>query len=229
MGLFLLWSVGLIELGHRVWQDPLALWGSIQREVDFIQLLHPVNWVVVCTAEPIDHVGFLLAWSVLLVAAKPNELGFYGYNRTHSSREVFLSTWIGPLAAGPDALGLLCRLFLGFSVGFFLTFFRFGLPKKQPSTLSPPSVWACIARSCMSLVSNLLHHWDGWLETHLIWMPTYQLIFCQCSWTRVVLVSHAYDLVSCCWGRWGYGWTQIRMTLSFESFCHVDSSLMLVH
>ena len=43
-----------------------------------------------CMAEPIDLVGFLLAWSGLLVAAEPNELGFYGNNWTHSSREVFL-------------------------------------------------------------------------------------------------------------------------------------------
>ena len=144
MGILLSWSVGLIELGHHVWQDPLALWGSIQREVDFIQLLHLVNWVVVCTAEPIDHVGFLLAWSVLLVVAKPNELGFYRYSKTHLSREVFLSMWIGPLAAGPDVLGLLCRLFLGVSVGFFLTCFRFCLLKKQPSTLCTVDLWCLV-------------------------------------------------------------------------------------
>ena len=56
----------------------------------FLQPLDPVIWVVVCMVEPIDLVGFLLARSGPLVATEPNELGYYGYNKTYSSREEFL-------------------------------------------------------------------------------------------------------------------------------------------
>ena len=63
-------------------------------------------------AEPIDLVGFLLAWSGPLVATEPNESGFFGYNRTHSSREVFLLMWKGLLAVRLYVLGCPCSIFL---------------------------------------------------------------------------------------------------------------------
>ena len=56
----------------------------------FLKSLDPVIWVVECMVELINLMGFLLARSGPLVAAEPNELGFYGYKRTYSFGEAFL-------------------------------------------------------------------------------------------------------------------------------------------